>query len=219
MQADRATAGLGGTAVLVAVAFAPGHLTTREVVFLVLAAIVLLATFAPILPGLNRLPKVGASRLSLALSFEPGDLVVTHFGGHHAEPRILRLGFVNYGPRRVHRTLVNVLVPAGVELEACDYAGGPSERGKAMPLTVLDGEPTRFWADPDTDFPVGATLMHYKLTFPKDVRALGESFRIRVQYDSDDLYGGERVLDRTVRLVDEGATPAPTRGRSGSPVT
>jgi hypothetical protein len=217
MQADRATAGLGGTAVLVAVAFAPGHLTMREVVFLVLAAVVLLATFAPILPVLHRIPKIGARRVSLVLSWEhvggngnegSGDLVLTHVGGHNAEPRVLRLGFVNKD-RRVHRMLVNVLVPEAVELEACDYAGGPSDRGKAMPLTMVDGVPMRFRADQDVDL-TGALLMHYKLSFP-DVTALGTDFRIRVQYSSDDLYGGERVLDRTVRLVDKGATPpAPT---------
>lgn len=183
----------------------------RETVFLVLAALILLVTFAPILPVLHSIPKIGAPRVSVALSWEhvggdgnsgTGDLVLTHFGGRNLEPRVLRLGLINSGPRRVHRTLVNVLVPAEVGLESCDYAGGPSDRGKPMPLTVLDGAPTRYWADEDVDLPVGALLLHYKLSFPPDASTLGTSFRIRVQYDADDLYGGERVLDKTVRLRD-----------------
>lgn len=43
----------------------------KEIVFLALAGLILLGTFAPIIPLLHRLPKVGAPRVSVALSFEP----------------------------------------------------------------------------------------------------------------------------------------------------
>jgi hypothetical protein len=56
MGADRAAAGLGGAAVMVAVAFAPKGVSVVEGVFLGLAVLVLAVAFAPILPGLNRLP-------------------------------------------------------------------------------------------------------------------------------------------------------------------
>lgn len=205
MRADRATAGISLAAITVAFAFAPGKLTVREVLFLIAAVAILALTFAPMLPWLNRLPKVGASRVTTVLSFEPlypggpEELLVP---GSTIAPRILRVGFINGGPRRVHRTLINVLVPAGVDIEGCDYRGDTGEsHGRAMPPTVLDGVPTHFWADKDLDLPVGALLMHYKLTV-RDVASVGESFRLRMTYGSDDLYGGERAVEETVRVVD-----------------
>src|ERR1700675_175078 len=121
MQADRATAGLSAAAIAVAFAFAPGELTMREISFLIVAALILALTFAPILPLLNRLPKMGAPRVTVALSFEPlhpdgsEELVMERVPGSIIAPRVLRVGFINGGPRRVHRTLVNVLVPAGLD--------------------------------------------------------------------------------------------------------
>jgi hypothetical protein len=207
MGADRAAAGLGGAAVMIAVAFAPKGVSVVEGIFLGLAVLVLAVAFAPILPGLNRLPKVGAPAVSVVLSFEPlnGDpteLAVTNIAGIGAQPQILRVGFVNAGPRRVHRTLINILVPEAVGLVACDHTGDTSNsHGRSMPATVLDDVPTRFWADKDVDLPVGALLMHYKLSFP-DPAALGSAFRIRVTYDSDDLYGGERISEETVPVLE-----------------
>lgn len=206
MRADRAVAGLTGMAVLVAVAFAPGKVSMREIVFLSLTALVFFGTFAPKFPILHALPKVGAPRVSVVLSFEAveeggsEDLVVSRVGGV-ADPRVLRVGFINRGPGRVREALVNVLVDARVEIVASDYQGETTvPRGKAMPRTVVDGKPMRFWAD-EVSLPKDARLLHYCLSFP-DARALGNEFSIRVQYDADDLYGGERVHEQKVRVVD-----------------
>jgi hypothetical protein len=208
MRAERATAGFSAAAIAVAFAFAPGKLTAREVLFLVAAVAILALTFAPMLPWLNRLPRVGAPRVTVVLSFEPSypgapeELLMERVPGSIIAPRILRVGFVNGGPSRVHRTLVNVLVPAGLDIEGCDYRGDTGEsHGRAMPPTVLDGTPTHFWADKDVDLPVGALLMHYRLTV-RDVASVGESYRLRMTYDSEDLYGGERAVEETVRIVD-----------------
>jgi hypothetical protein len=50
MGADRAAAGLGGAAVMIAVAFAPKGVSVVEGIFLGLAMLVLAVSFAPILP-------------------------------------------------------------------------------------------------------------------------------------------------------------------------
>jgi hypothetical protein len=206
MRADRAIAGLSGAALSVAVGFAPGELGVREIVFLALAGVVLLGAFAPKLPILHKCRKIGAPRVSAALSFEAleedgsEDLVVTHVGGE-ATPRVLRVGLVNKGPGLVREALVNVFVDAGVEIVASDYRGDPSiGHGKAMPRTRVDGRPMRFWAD-EVSIPKEARLLNYRLSFPA-VRDLGSEFSIRVQYDADDLYGGERTEERKVRVVD-----------------
>jgi hypothetical protein len=192
---------------MVAVAFAPGALSVRQIVFLALGGVILGGTFAPMLPILHRLPTVGAPRVSVALSFEPlhggpEDLTVSHSSGCPVElDRVLRVGFVNRGPSRVHAALVNVLVPETVEIEASDHKGDTSiTHGREMPPTVIDGIPMRFWAEKDVALPVGAILLNYRLSF-SDVQALGSEFSIRVSYDADDLHGGERVYERKVRLI------------------
>jgi hypothetical protein len=207
MRADRAAAGLSGVAVLVVIALSPGGVAVMEIVLLVTAGLVFLGTFAPALPLLHRLPGVGAPRVSVALSFEPmgggsEDLVVSHYGGMIPLPCVLRVGFNNQGPRRVQGTLINVLVDLGVDIEGSDYLGDTSiTHGRPMPRTEVDRRPMCFWADKDVTLTVGGTLLNYRLRFP-DVGILGDEFVIRVQYDSDDLHGGERVHERRVPVVD-----------------
>jgi hypothetical protein len=208
MRADRAAAGLSGAAILVVIALSPGGVAVMEPVLLIVAGLVVLGTFAPALPLLHRLRVVGAPQVSVVVSFEPlseggsEDLRVSHVGGHAAEPRVLRVGFVNDGPRRVRSALVNVLVDARVEITASDHLGDTTfTHGRAMPLTNIDGRPMRFWADKDVTLAVGATLLNYRLSFP-DVLGLGNEFPVRVQYDADDLHGGERVDEHKVYVID-----------------
>jgi hypothetical protein len=207
VQSDRVAAGFAAAGVFIALALAPGALSIREIVFLLLAALVLLLTFAPVVPVLHLLPRVGAPRVRVALSFEPnqdGDeaLEVRHVEGLGVESRVLRVGFINDGPKRVRGALINVLVPAEVELTACDYdCSANITHGKAMPQTIVDDRPMRFWADKDVDFHVGAILLHYRLSFPHVLR-LGDQFPVRVTYSSDDLYGGERICEQQVQVSD-----------------
>jgi hypothetical protein len=207
MRSDRAAAGLSGTAILVVIALAPGGYEVMEWVLLTIAGLVAVATFAPALPVLHQLPKVGAPRVRVALSFEPDqdgseELRVVHVEGRGVMPRVLRVGFINDGPKCVRGALVNVLVDARVEMTASDHLGDTNyTHGRAMPLTEVDGLSMRFWADKDLTLPVGSHLLDYRLSFP-DVLALGDSFLIRVQYDSDDLYGSERIYEQRVPVQD-----------------
>lgn len=179
-----------------------------EPILLVIAGLVVLATFAPTLPVLHRLPRIGAPCVRVVLSFEPDQdgsegLQVNHVEGRGAVSRVLRVGFINDGPKRVRGTLVNVLVDARVAIVASDHLGDTDyTHGRAMPQTVVDDCPMSFWADDDVTLPVGARLFNYVLSFPNDARTLGDGFTIRVQYDSDDLYGGERIYEQRVLVED-----------------
>ena len=205
MRADRAAAGLSGAAILVVIALSRGGVAVMEPVLLVAAALVVLVTFAPALPLLHALPAVGAPRVCVALSFEPDqdgseDLRITHVEGRGAVPRVLRVGLINDGPRRVQGAVVNVIVDERVELVASDHLGNTEfSHGRSMPLTEMGGRPARFWAEDDVTLPVSAKLLNYRLWFP-DVLALGDGFTVRVQYSADDLYGGDRVHDQQVRV-------------------
>lgn len=210
MQSDRVGAGFAAAAVFVALALVPGTGSVRELLFLALALGALLVTFTPMLPGLNRLPLIGAPRVHVHLSFEPTrpggdkDLVMARFGNSF-EMRVLRVGFINAGPRQVRDVLVNVLVDAAVTIDASSHTGDIKfSHGKAMPPTEIErkkGElrPMRFWAD-EIRIPKGARILSYRLLVA-DPR-LGDEFLVRVQYDSDDLPGGERVHEQTVRIAD-----------------
>lgn len=207
MRADRAVAGLTAMAIVVAVGFAPGAFGLRQWIALGAALLVFLIAFAPILPWLNGLPKIGAPRVTVYLTFDPpagsDDLSLSWMStaGIWPPPRVLRVGFKNDGPRSVKDALINVLVDAPVQLEASDHAGSVELRGKEMPFTEVKGRPMRFWAEKGVTFPVGSLLLHYRLTFP-DGKALGDKFLIRATYHSDDLYGGERVHEEWVSVID-----------------
>jgi hypothetical protein len=216
MRADRAVAGLTAVVVLLTVAHVLEEPTAKEGAILGVAILVLVLTFAPVLPILHALPRIGAPRVSVNLSFERerdggGEELVVRRDGEHAPEKTLRVGFSNDGPRRVSDVVVNVIVPETVEISACDVKGDTdSTHGRAMPLTEVDGRRMRFWADDELTLPKGGRLLFYELRFPK-AEALGGGFPVRVQYDSDDLYGGERVYEQQVRVVDlvEAGAPAP----------
>jgi hypothetical protein len=210
MRADRAAAGLSGAAILVVIALSPGGLAVMEAVLLVVAALVVLATFAPALPGLHRLPIVGEPRVEAILSFEGAVLTCEALRDGMT---VFRVGFVNHGPHRVRDALINVVVSAGVEIEASDPRGRPLARGSLGPPTELDGKSANFWIDKDVALPVGATLLHYRLS----VRNLGDLtgyITVRVAFHSDDFYGKrDRVCMRRERVI--GFTPqVATHGRS-----
>jgi hypothetical protein len=167
----------------VVIALATGTAATAEVILLIVAGLVAVATFAPTLPILHRLPLVGAPRVTVYINQEQIPHVPTDV--------VLRVGFKNDGPKRVTAVLGNVLVPLPIEIRPSDFAGELQDRGSRMPPTELDGRPTRFWAEKDVNLPKGATLLHYRLTIPEP-----GDYPVQITYSSDDLSGkGDAVAN------------------------
>src|SRR5579884_2454250 len=110
-----------GTAVALAL-LAPAFYLAVGVVVLaaVLAAFgvaVLVLTFAPALPKLNAVPRIGAPNVSVALSLDhSADMSVIRVGD--IDDHVLRVGFINVGPGRVDNVTVNTLVDWPVEIVA-----------------------------------------------------------------------------------------------------
>jgi hypothetical protein len=187
------------------VLFLAGGIVTLAVVLGMLGVAVLVITWAPALPWLNKLPKVGAARMSVTITFGepiPGheELIVRH-ARTMPDAKVLWLRFVNDGRQRVESVLVNVLVDAAVEITACDHQGNPMHRGSAMSPTEWGGRQMNRWTEKDVDVPVGVKLLYYRLSFP-DPRLLGAKPVVVVTYSADGLYGGERVCEKPLRVVD-----------------
>ncbi|HUA74138.1 MAG TPA: hypothetical protein VL988_05200 [Solirubrobacteraceae bacterium] len=152
-----------------------------EVVLLALAGIVLLATLAPKLPVLYRLPKVGAPSVQLRVTIDDQqDLVV-------ADPSavVLRIAIFNGGSTELERARLNVLVPAPTEILAADAFGQPQGRGSPMPPTkeqLVPGRDSNFWFERN-EFDPGWTPVHYLLNF----REPG-TYPIRIKLVSKSMY-------------------------------
>jgi hypothetical protein len=180
---------------------AAGGLVTLAVVFGVLAVVVLAVTFAPVLPALNELPRVGAPQVSVHVNLpESSGLSVLRVGS--IDDCVLRVGFVNTGPTRVENVTVNVLVDEPVRIVAARHDGMLEDRGDAMSATFEDGRWWNFWSEKEGPLPVRATLLHYLLTFPEP-DAVGGQFLVRVRYSAEGLYGrGDRIVDTVVPVID-----------------
>jgi hypothetical protein len=194
-----------GTAVALALLspaiFLAGGIVALAVVLGLVAVVVLAATFAPALPKLNELPRIGAPQVSVQITLpECAGLTVLRVGS--IDDSVLRVGFLNEGPVRVEGVTVNVLVDEAVEITASDHDGNPEQRGSAMPPTVENGRMMNFWTEREGPLPVRATMLHYLLKFP-DPEAVGEQFLVRVRYSADGLYGrGDRIRDEFVSVID-----------------
>lgn len=188
MRFDRAAAGLTFAGILVGLALSPDGERWMTYPPLALATLIAIIAFAPLLPIMNSVPKLGAPQVSVYISSEPVS------GTEDAV--VLRVGFRNVGPRRVEGTLVNVLVSAALTIHASDHRGRLRGRGSEGPETVHDGQEAQFWVEPDVVLPVGSSLFHYRLQASEP----GE-YWVHVSFSSDDLYGvADRVEDGTVLI-------------------
>ena len=121
--------------------FLAGGIVALAVVLGVVAVVVLAVTFAPALPKLNELQRIGAPQVSVQITL-PGCAGLSVLRVGSIDDSVLRVGFVNEGPVRVEGVTVNVFVDDAVEITASDHEGNPEQRGSAMPLTVENGRPT-----------------------------------------------------------------------------
>lgn len=189
VRADRAAAGLSGAAILVVLALAPGGSEWITWVLLLVAALVVLGTFAPVLPVLHRLLIVGSPSVELRLSFHE----LTSDVARQAVTMV-RVGITNNGPGEIRRPLLNVLVPRPVDVEPCDAFGArePVGRGKRMPDTsehVMSGRESAFWVERLDDVDHGSALAHYRISCTE----AGE-WAVRVKLTSSSLYRKRDVI-------------------------
>ena len=165
------------------------------------ALLLLLLTFAPILPLLRGLPVIGAIRLEAAITSE--EVGRTARGGELIGAQIvLRAGVRNLSRTEVRRARVNVLVPAGVQISASDGFGNlapPGTRGERLPDAsepLGEGAWSAVWAE-RADLDEGSTLLHYLL----NVERPGD-YPVRVKIESRGLYKQVEV-DATFSVVPE----------------
>lgn len=205
MFSSRTSAGGTGATLLVLIAFQPGGIAVMGPILIGAAVLLVLATLAPKLPVLHRLPRVGAPLIEPQITIPAntgGELVVNG----SSQEVVLRVGFVNKGPTTLRDVTMNVCVARPLDLQACDFHGVPIAQGSEMPDTVIDGHFWAFWAD-DLKVPVGSTYRSYKVSCP----ALGR-FPIRVTFSADDLYGPERTIN-TDLIVQAAPDPPPQEFR------
>jgi hypothetical protein len=165
------------------------------------ALLLLLLTFAPILPLLRALPVIGAIRLEAVISSE--EVSRTARGPEQIGAQIvLRVGVTNLSRTEVRRARVNVLVPADVLISASDGFGDlapPGTRGQRLPDT---SEPpggtacSAVWAE-RADLGEGPTLLHYLLNVERP-----GTYPVRVKIESRGLYKQVEV-DTTFSVLPE----------------
>jgi hypothetical protein len=198
MRADRAAAGLSGAAILVVIALSPEGIFVMEPILLVAAGLVVLGTFAPVLPVLHRLPIVGAPTVKLRLTIGGRDDLVVPDGSSTTK---LRIGICNEGSSELERARLSVLVPDTVTIFPVDaYFGTHESRGTRMPPTserLLPGMDSNWWferhnLDPDW------TMLHYRVGFPGP-----GAYPIRIKLVSKSMYRPIEV-DYEIRVLGAG---------------
>lgn len=185
MLSNRIAAGCGVATILVVIALSSGGLAVMEPVLLIVAGVVLLATFAPRAPLLHLIPKIGAPKVKLRLSIK--DQKGLTVPDPSAEV-VLRVAVFNGGSGELERGRLNVLVPESTEIRAVDGFGKPVDRGELMVPTseqLLPDTDSNYWYD-RKDFDPQWTLVHYGLRFPRPGR-----FPVRVKFASKTMYGGD----------------------------
>jgi hypothetical protein len=143
----------------------------------------LVLTFAPALPGLRKLPRIGAPHT--ALRFTPQGEIDPEVGGHGAI--LVRLGLFHDSRSELQRTRVTILIPETCDIQEATWDGKPEARGRELPPTseeLLPGVMSKALQE-KTDFDRGWTIWHYAIRLP----GRGD-FPVRVKVDSKSLYGG-----------------------------
>jgi hypothetical protein len=196
--------GTGLTAATIPLVIALGLAQTNHICLAVVAftltALVILGTFANVLPLLHHLPSVGAPHLD-ALLYANGsaDLKIQIAAPRHDRDRsehsvLLRVGVKNPTRADVEHALVNFLVPVGLGLQICDHRGRPLDEGRLMPPTQ-ESDAFDYWALGERRFTGrNSTLLHFKIW----VTEPGE-YALKLRLQSKDLYE-ELVVDGTLTV-------------------
>ena len=196
--ADRATIGIGLATILVVIALAPGGVSWGEPVLLVAAAATLAVTLAPKLPLLQRIPRIGSTKVAMRLTMgEKGE----DLSNMPVDARIIvRIGIDNKGTSELERARLNVLIPVPTYIAPCNAEGATVSRGESerLPDTseqLIPGRNSAAWFERH-DLDPGSTILHYAIRFAEP-----GVYPIRIKLNSKSLYGGKATLDREFRVV------------------
>jgi hypothetical protein len=163
--------------------FLGGGVVALAAVLAVAAVGVFAVTFAPVLPKLNELPRIGAPRVSVNVSLpQLSGLTLLRIGA--IDECLVCVVIVNAGPGRVENVTLNAFVDGAVQITASDPEGNPEKRGVAMTPIVEDGRRMNVWVEREAPLPVRATVLYYLLSFPEP-EAVGDRFLIRIRYSAE----------------------------------
>lgn len=201
---------LAGLLVAATIALAEAGSTWLAIACGVLSAVVLLTTLADRLPGLHRLPVVGAPSLTTTFSINDDESLEVSTASGEKISVVLRAGVRNDRRADIADAAVNFLAPENVELSRCDPHGNPIAGGTILsarePLAAEGArvDRCRYWAGKDFRFSGRSSdLLHFKLELPRP----GE-YPIRFKVSAEPLYR-EHEEHGVIRVVAEEPPPRP----------
>ena len=185
---------------VICLAFASAGKVCLAVFFGILTVVLLVATFAALLPGLHKLPGVGAPRLTAGFSANGSPDAVIRiprrrdaFEGS-IRSILIRVGITSHSRADVESALLNFCVPVGLGLQICDHRGQSLDQGKLMPPTQ-EALPMDYWMIGDLTITGGnGHLFHFRIRIdgPGD-------YPLKLRLNSRDLYE-ELVVDGMLRV-------------------
>jgi hypothetical protein len=181
---------------VIATAFAQAGKVVPAAVAGAVAGVIVLLTFAAYLPGLRRVPIVGAPRLEATFTANASpSLAVAIPGDREPHSVLIRAAIESKSRSDVEPALLNFAVPIGHGLRACDAWGEPNADGKRMPPTQ-EPESFDYWMVDDLRFTAKNTrLFHFRMK----VREAGE-YEIKLRIRSKDMYD-ELVVPGRIRVT------------------
>ena len=183
MQQERVVAGTVAAimAAGASTAYGSGNVVLGTV-FALVALAALVATFARLLPGLNRLPLVGAPpppKVRFHLEGETGRMTFD-MGSKGPADVVLCAGVLPEGRRdEITRVLFNAYVVGATDIARCRQDGSPYPNGGHC----LKGPDAPYWADSGVTIPLGALLLFFKVTIPEP-----GDYDVVLTFQSPDFY-------------------------------
>lgn len=215
---NRAGTGLTAATIplVIALAFFQEGRLWLGIVFASITGLVVVGTFAGVLPVLHRLPVIGAPRLTFALSTNGSPDAVVGIGplwrNEETHSVLVQVDVRNHSRPDLAHTLLDFYAPAGQGLQRCDHRG---ER-----ITLQEGrsraEPPTQGAEPMDNWHLGGLRLtgreerHFFFRLRVDQPG---TYPLKLRIRSSELYR-ELVLERTLR-VEEVADP-PIRDALGA---
>lgn len=188
--------------------------TGLAIIFGALSVLILLGTVAPWVPGLHRLPVVGAPTLTVVFSIgDDTSLEVSARADTQTTTAILRAGIRNDRRSAIADASINMLVPDTVVLVRGDVEGAATGAGQLLSTSESLGDGkgsarSHYWAEKGLTFSGrNSELLHFKLGLPGP-----GDFPLRLKISAEPLYE-EHVANGVIRVVAQ-ASPSATKSEA-----